>query len=177
MLLWPLLILGFTSPQILDREPPNSTALCLPHRTKYCWPQYNYSDSAHAQCFGRGVVGHSQYSHASVLLRMLVKHWHALYAATDFKHFSTYSGKDLYRTFSLCTQHMMTGANTETISPITFSSPICEAEGCFKVFLRLGDPDGLAGGMDTGRDGLALAGLLRSFTSIIKKNPHTCTWI
>ena len=56
--------------------------------------------------------------------------------------------------------------------PITFSSLICEAEGCFGVFLRLGDPDGLAGGMDTGRDGLALAGLLRSFTSIQKIHIH-----
>ena len=61
---------------------------------------------------------------------------------------------------------MMTGTDTKPIAPVTFSSLICEAEVCFDVFLRLGDPGGRAGGMDTGRDGLALGGLLRSFTSI-----------
>lgn len=43
---------------------------------------------------------------------------------------------------------------------------ICEADVCFDVFLIPGDPGGLAGGMETGLDGLALAGLLRSFTSV-----------
>lgn len=40
----------------------------------------------------------------------------------------------------------------------TSCSLICEVEVCLMDLLRLGEPSGLAGGMDTGRDGFALGG-------------------
>lgn len=71
----------------------------------------------------------------------------------------------------MCMPHDNRSQYENNFSLFTFSSLICEAEGCFDDFFRLGDPDGLAGGMDTGRDGLVLGGLLRSFTS----SENTCT--